>query len=68
LLAQSVGYRYTFKADSLDEIKSILQGIKQLLGPIFIEIVVNSSSRNDLIRPLESPEENKGVFMGFLSE
>jgi phosphonopyruvate decarboxylase len=62
-LSQSVGYAASFEA--VDE-PSLLSGwgkLRDLRGPIFLEVKVGGGSRSNLRRPDSSPEANKVAFM-----
>lgn len=65
-IAQACGYAKTFKIEKAEEIKDIVSNLPQ--GPVFIEIQVKKGARKDLGRPIESPVENKKVFMKFLEQ
>jgi hypothetical protein len=66
-LSIACGYEKYFYADSIEKIKSTWAQIgMENDGPIFFEIKINATSRNDLLRPEGSPEENKNRFMKIL--
>jgi phosphonopyruvate decarboxylase len=63
LLSGSLGYESYFKITNeeqlLDFFKNTLNSIK---GPVFIEILIDSSSRQDLGRPKDTPLQQKEKF------
>lgn len=65
-IARGCGYSSTFHAVTLQEFESILSGIQDAPGPIFIEVKSAIGSRSDLGRPTSTPVENKEAFMSGL--
>lgn len=65
-IAHAVGYKKVFSAKDLIELNTILDGIKDVNGPVFIEIRVKKGHRKDLGRPTTSPVQNKEALMRFL--
>ena len=66
-IATACGYKDTYRIRNQSELDIFLKKRKQdLIGPIFIEIIVSSGSRPELIRPDSTPEENKLSFMSAL--
>ena len=63
-IAKASGYKHILRLDTADEITRTLSNLPE--GPVFIEIRVQKGARKDLGRPVESPVENKNVFMQFL--
>ncbi len=57
------GYKDVFYASDSDELKDVLPKFTQSEGPVFLNIAVDISSRNDLGRPTTTPIENKNEFM-----
>lgn len=57
------GYKKTYNASNIDELKSILPQFIEDNGPVFLNIDVNLESRKDLGRPTTTPIENKIEFM-----
>ena len=68
LIADSANYKHIFSAESKDDIISSLEKIKNLNGPIFLEIKVSKGSRKDLGRPNISSVNNKINFMNYLND
>jgi phosphonopyruvate decarboxylase len=67
-IALDNGYKIAFSAESEEEIKSKMNEIKNLEGPVLLEIKVNKGARKDLGRPTRTPLENKADFMQFLRQ
>lgn len=65
-IAQGCGYRATFLAENIEEIKDVMQKMRHVLGPALLEIKVGMNSREDLGRPTTTVRENKMYFMNFL--
>ena len=65
-VAKANGYKEVFSVESEEEIRSKFQEIKNMEGPILLEIKVKKGARKDLGRPTTTPIENKKAFMGFL--
>jgi len=66
-IAASFRYSRAFRVDSKAELSSVLSKLESIVGPVFIEVLCNLSSRADLGRPSTTPIENKDSFMSFLS-
>ncbi len=65
-LAQTAGYVYAEKLESIEQVSRISCAVKSGRGPMMFEIPVSLDSREDLGRPKESARENKEGFMEFL--
>ncbi len=65
-VAKAVGYRAAFSADNREDLLAILGKIKELDGPVLMQVCVKKGNRKDLGRPTTSPIENKVALMGFL--
>lgn len=66
-IAKAMGYCHTFSVDNKDDLSVILSEVKDLDGPILIEIKVKKGNRKDLGRPTTTPVHNKQIFMSFLN-
>lgn len=62
-LAKNVGYSWTIRVSTLEELTKVLHNIDGQKGPILVEVLVSLDSRADLGRPKESARENKEAFM-----
>lgn len=60
-------FNKAFSAETADQIKTCLQKMESLDGPLFMEIKCNSGHRKNLGRPTRKPIENKSDFMHFLA-
>ena len=67
-VAMEVGYKATFTVDSKDALNVILSEVKNLEGPVLIEIKVKKGNRKDLGRPTTTPIQNKEALMDFLQK
>ena len=67
-IAKACAYKHVFKLESKDELKKILEEIKDKEGPFFIELKAAIGSRENLGRPTTTPLENKEAFMAYLKE
>jgi phosphonopyruvate decarboxylase len=60
LLSKSLGYNKYIKLTTKEKILNYFKNITNLIkGPVFIEILIDSSSRSDLGRPEKTPIEQK---------
>lgn len=66
-IALGCGYKEALCAETVDEIKSAIDRIQSLSGPVFLEIRCNPGHRKNLGRPTRKPIENKSDFMHFLA-
>jgi phosphonopyruvate decarboxylase len=62
-IAMSSGYKAAFQAQTAEEVRTRLSQIKDMDGPVMLEILVNKGARKDLGRPTKTPLENKAAFM-----
>lgn len=65
-IAQAVGYKRVYTADTKDYLQTVLEAIKKESGPIFLQVCVKKGNRKDLGRPTTSPIQNKKALMSFL--
>ncbi len=65
-LAKNVGYSWTIRVSTLEELTKVLRNIDEQKGPILVEVLVSLDSRADLGRPRESARENKEAFMEYI--
>jgi len=68
MIAKANGYLETFFSETEKEIKENIEKIKNMQGPILLEIKVNKGARKNLGRPTITPRENKEDFMNFLKD
>lgn len=67
-VAKSVGYAATYSVDTAESLTKILEDIKNVEGPILLQVCVKKGNRKDLGRPTTTPIQNKEALMKFLSE
>lgn len=67
-VAQAVGYQASYSVDTMDELGSKLAEIKNVKGPIFLQVCVKKGNRKDLGRPTTTPIQNKKALMEFLKK
>lgn len=65
-VAKACGYKHAFSVSTPEEIVSGMQRLRELEGPVLMEVRVNKGARKDLGRPKTSPKQNKEDFMKFL--
>lgn len=66
-VAKAVGYQAAFSADNREDLLAMLGKIKELDGPVLMQVCVKKGNRKDLGRPTTSPIENKVALMDFLN-
>lgn len=66
-VASAVGYPYVFSVDNKESLSAILNKVKNLAGPVLLEVKVRKGNRKDLGRPTTTPVQNKEALMDFLS-
>ncbi|MBI2135150.1 phosphonopyruvate decarboxylase [Candidatus Woesearchaeota archaeon] len=65
-IAKANGYTDAFSAETREDIISKIEDMKEMDGPVLLEIKVNKGARKNLGRPTTTPIQNKEAFMGFL--
>lgn len=65
-IALGCGYRKAMRIDNRDELNNLNNIIKDIEGPVFVEIRVRRGNRKDLGRPTTTPMDNKMALMDFL--
>ena len=65
-VAQAVGYHVVYSVETKDYLQELLNKIKELEGPVFLEVKVKKGNRKDLGRPTTTPIQNKEALMEFL--
>jgi phosphonopyruvate decarboxylase len=65
-IAKANGYADAFSAQTREQITDYIKRMKEIDGPVLLEIKVNKGARKDLGRPTTTPIENKEDFMKFL--
>ncbi len=67
-ISKAVGYPNAFSIDSKIELLDCLKAVKEVEGPILLEVKVKKGNRKDLGRPTTTPIQNKEALMQFLSK
>lgn len=66
-IAKSIGYSNTYKISKPKNIQKIIKLCLKNKNSSFVEINCETGHRNNLIRPFETPDYNKEIFMKFLN-
>lgn len=67
-IARAVGYKAVYSVDGKDALEETLHEIKNMEGPVFLEVKVKKGNRKDLGRPTTTPIQNKEALMSYLLE
>ena len=67
-VAKAVGYKATFSVETMEQLESILPEVRNVEGPVFLQVCVKKGNRKDLGRPTTTPIQNKKDFMEFLKK
>ena len=67
-IADAVGYQHTFSVSDKDSLQRAVSTVKDLSGPVLLQVCVKKGNRKDLGRPTTTPIENKEAFMHFLKD
>ncbi len=67
-VAKHSGYRHVMAAEKSEDVVDIVRRMKDMEGPVFVEIRVNKGARKNLGRPKSTPLQNKDELMSFLTE
>ena len=66
-VAISLGYTTSLRVESINDLTDSLDEAVNTDGPVFIEVICNLNSRNDLGRPTKSPVQNKNDLIDYLN-
>ena len=66
-IAKACGYKNCYSCSSKEELLDLSEKIKDVEGPVLLEIKVKKSSKDYLGRPTTTPIENKNAFMKFIT-
>ncbi|MBX9787091.1 MAG: phosphonopyruvate decarboxylase [Alphaproteobacteria bacterium] len=66
-MALAAGYKFAKMIQSEKNVSEQMKNLKNLDGPLFLEIQVKKGSRNDLGRPPNSFLKNKELFVSYLA-
>jgi phosphonopyruvate decarboxylase len=67
-IAKANGYKEVLCAETKEQIQENFLKMKEMQGPVLLEVKVNKGARENLGRPNRTPIENKQDFMEFLGE
>ncbi len=67
-VAKAVGYAYTFRAATGDELDTALAAAKNCGGLALVEVMCAVGARDDLGRPTTTPQQNRDALMTFIQE
>jgi phosphonopyruvate decarboxylase len=62
-IAMACGYRSAFSVTDADELEEQVTRLRQVQGPVMLEVRVNKGARKDLGRPKSTPVENRDALM-----
>lgn len=65
-IAKACGYKYVAEVTNAEQLAAEVNKIKNITGPVFLEIKIKTGARKNLGRPKKTPLENKVDFMRFL--
>jgi phosphonopyruvate decarboxylase len=65
-IAQAVSYPAVYSVETKEYLQELLAKIKNVEGPVFLEVKVKKGNRKDLGRPTTTPIQNKEALMDFL--
>ncbi len=65
-IAEALGYKQIIPVDNEEGLKGAMELVKDLEGPVFIEVKVKKGARKDLGRPTTTPIQNKEALMDFI--
>ena len=67
-VARALGYNAAYTVERKEDLATVLNRVKDLEGPVFLEVRVKKGNRKDLGRPTTSPIQNKEALMQFLKK
>jgi len=65
-IAKASGYKHAVSVSTAEELAAEAKKLKDVTGPVLLEIKINRGARANLGRPRKTPLENKAEFMRFL--
>ncbi|MCI8464452.1 MAG: phosphonopyruvate decarboxylase [Lachnospiraceae bacterium] len=66
-IAEGCGYQKAYGVSDYEALDRVLQSVKEMKGPVFIEVKAAIGARENLGRPSTSPIDNKNGFMEYLN-
>ena len=67
-VSKAVGYTETYSVDTMEQLEVALNAIKNVGGPVLLQVCVKKGNRKDLGRPTTTPIQNKEALMEFLKD
>lgn len=67
-VARAVGYAVTYTVDNSQSLETTLAEMRNVEGPILLQVCVKKGNRKDLGRPTSTPIQNKEALMAFLNQ
>lgn len=67
-VAKAVGYAASYSVDTTEALAETLETIKNVEGPVLLQVCVKKGNRKNLGRPTTTPIQNKEALMAFLAE
>lgn len=67
-VAKAVGYKAIYSADTMVQLDATLASLKNVEGPVLLQVCVKKGNRKDLGRPTTTPVQNKEALMKFLQD
>ena len=67
-VAKAVGYVATYSVETPETLAETLETIKNVDGPVLLQVCVKKGNRKDLGRPTTTPIQNKEALMAFLNK
>lgn len=67
-VAKAVGYKAAYSVETPETLSEALEILKNVEGPVFLQVCVKRGNRKNLGRPTTTPIQNKEALMAFLSK
>ena len=67
-VAKAVGYKVSYSVNTMEQLDATLAEVKNVEGPVLLQVCVKKGNRKDLGRPTTTPIQNKEALMKFLCE
>ena len=67
-VAKAIGYKATYSVKTMEQMEAILHEVKNVEGPVLLQVCVKKGNRKDLGRPTTTPVQNKEALMKFLQK
>ena len=67
-VAKALGYKAAYSVCTMEILEATLAKLKDVEGPVFLQVCVKKGNRKDLGRPTTTPVQNKDSLMAFLQK